>query len=101
MVLRSNYNYNEFKINFIFCKIVLTNFKLILKFFISEWLGALSWSISMLISPFVETICRRKSTRLMAVVGGLILSLGILFTSFATEVDQVIFSYGEFIKEIF
>ncbi|KAM7353347.1 uncharacterized protein ACRADG_005441 [Cochliomyia hominivorax] len=60
----------------------------------NEWLGALSWSISMLISPFVETICRRKSTRLMAVVGGLILSLGILFTSFATEVDQVIFSYG-------
>ncbi|TMW54888.1 hypothetical protein DOY81_000121, partial [Sarcophaga bullata] len=60
----------------------------------NEWLGALSWSISMLISPFVETICRRKSTRLLAVVGGLITSLGILFTSFATEVDQVIFSYG-------
>ena len=60
-----------------------------------EWLGALSWSISMLMSPFVETICRRKSTRLLAVVGGLISSLGILFTSFATEVDQVIFSYGK------
>uniref|UniRef100_A0A1I8PA67 Major facilitator superfamily (MFS) profile domain-containing protein n=1 Tax=Stomoxys calcitrans TaxID=35570 RepID=A0A1I8PA67_STOCA len=60
----------------------------------NEWLGALSWSISMLVSPFVETLCRRKSTRLLAVVGGLVLSLGILFTSFATEVDQVIFSYG-------
>ncbi|XP_061392050.1 uncharacterized protein LOC133327549 [Musca vetustissima] len=60
----------------------------------NEWLGALSWSISMLVAPFVETLCRRKSTRLLAVVGGLVLSLGILFTSFATEVDQVIFSYG-------
>ncbi|XP_073827361.1 uncharacterized protein [Musca autumnalis] len=60
----------------------------------NEWIGALSWSISMLVAPFVETLCRRKSTRLLAVVGGLVLSLGILFTSFATEVDQVIFSYG-------
>ncbi|XP_075151179.1 uncharacterized protein LOC142225288 [Haematobia irritans] len=60
----------------------------------NEWLGALSWSVSMLVAPFVETLCRRKSTRLLAVVGGLVLSLGILFTSFATEVDQVIFSYG-------
>lgn len=50
----------------------------------------------MIIAPFVETLCRRKSTRLLAVVGGLVLSLGMLFTSFATDVNQVIFSYGKF-----
>ncbi|XP_028898653.1 uncharacterized protein LOC105216139 [Zeugodacus cucurbitae] len=59
-----------------------------------EWVGALNWSISMLLSPFVITFCRKKSTRLMAVVGGLVLPLGILFTSFATELGQIFFSYG-------
>lgn len=62
---------------------------------IVEMLGALSWSISMLISPFVVTFCRKKSTRLLAVVGGLVLPLGMLFTSFATELGQIIFSYGK------
>ncbi|XP_037898374.1 monocarboxylate transporter 14-like [Glossina fuscipes] len=61
----------------------------------NEWLGALSWSISMVLTPFIDVLSRRKSTRLLAVVGGLIMSLGILFTSFATEVDQMIFSYGK------
>lgn len=59
-----------------------------------EWLGAMSWSTSVLLSPLVDTVCKQKSTRLLAVIGGLIMSLGILFTSFATEIDQVIFSYG-------
>ncbi|XP_012159721.1 uncharacterized protein LOC101455298 [Ceratitis capitata] len=59
-----------------------------------EWVGALNWSISMLLSPFVITFCRKKSTRLMAVVGGLVLPLGVLFTSFATELGQIVFSYG-------
>ncbi|XP_036328523.1 uncharacterized protein LOC118740892 [Rhagoletis pomonella] len=59
-----------------------------------EWVGALNWSISMLLSPFVITFCRKKSTRLMAVVGGLVLPLGVLFTSFATELGQIFFSYG-------
>lgn len=49
----------------------------------------------MVLTPFIDTLSRRKSTRLLAVVGGLIMSLGILFTSFATEVDQMIFSYGK------
>ena len=33
--------------------------------------------------------CRRKSTRLTAVVGGLTMALAILFTSFAKELHQV------------
>lgn len=49
----------------------------------------------MLTAPIVIALCRRKSTRLTAVIGGLILSLGILFTSFATQFHQVAFSYGK------
>jgi hypothetical protein len=37
---------------------------------------------------------RRRSTRLTAVVGGLVSSLGLLFTSFASEYHQVFLSYG-------
>ena len=61
------------------------------------WLGAASWSVSMFTAPIVIAFCRRKSTRLTAVVGGLVLALGILFASFATQFHQVAFSYGKFI----
>lgn len=64
-------------------------------YIISGWLGAASWSVSTLATPFVIAFCRKKSTRLSAVLGGLILPLGILFTSFATQLGQVIFSYGK------
>ncbi|ALC38869.1 CG10019, partial [Drosophila busckii] len=59
-----------------------------------ELLGALSWSISMLVIPFVVSLCRKRSIRLLSIVGGLVMPLGILFTSFATEFGQVVFSYG-------
>ncbi|XP_034668028.1 uncharacterized protein LOC117901403, partial [Drosophila subobscura] len=59
-----------------------------------ELLGALSWSISMLATPFVVSLCRKRSIRLLSIVGGLVMPLGILFTSFATEFGQVVFSYG-------
>lgn len=65
------------------------------KHFFSGWLGAASWSISMFTAPIVIAFCRRKSTRLTAVLGGLVLALGILFTSFATQLHQVAFSYGK------
>ena len=48
----------------------------------------------MLISPVIVSVCKRKSTRLTAVLGGLVLSLGLLFTSFATQLHQVYLSYG-------
>jgi len=38
--------------------------------------------------------CRRKSTRLTAVVGGLTMALSVLFASFAKELHQVVISYG-------
>ena len=37
----------------------------------------------------IPTICRRKSTRLTAVVGGLTITLAVLFASFAKELHQV------------
>lgn len=37
---------------------------------------------------------RRKSTRLTAVVGGLVMALAMLFASFANELHQVVISYG-------
>ena len=57
-------------------------------------MGALSISVSLFISPLTVAVCKRKSTRITAVVGGLVLSLGCLFTSFASQFHQIIFSYG-------
>ena len=50
--------------------------------------------MSLFISPLTVAVCKRKSTRITAVVGGLVLSLGCLFTSFASQFHQIIFSYG-------
>lgn len=66
---------------------------LVFPFLCSEWIGAGSWAVSMLAASFVVALCRKKSTRLMAVIGGLVLALGILFTSFATMFHQVAISY--------
>jgi len=63
----------------------------------SGWLGAMSMSVSFLISPIVIGFCRRKSTRLTAVMGGLVTALGCLFTSFASQFHQLFFSYGAMI----
>ena len=63
-------------------------------FCVSGWLGATSTCISLLISPITIGVCRRKSTRLTAVMGGLITSLGCLFTSFAGQFHQMFISYG-------
>ena len=57
-------------------------------------MGALSVCVSLLVSPLTVAICKRKSTRITAVVGGLVLSLGCLFTSFASQFHQIVFSYG-------
>ncbi|CAG7725857.1 unnamed protein product [Allacma fusca] len=61
------------------------------------WLGAVSMGISLLFSPIWVSICKRKSTRLAAVFGGLVASLGCLFTSFASQYHQLFFSYGAFL----
>ena len=63
-------------------------------FFFAGCLAAFSFSFSLVLSPLVMAFCRRRSTRLAAVIGGLVLSLGVLFTSFATKFYQLFFSYG-------
>lgn len=60
----------------------------------TEFLGALSTGIALFVSPFTITICHNRSTRIIAVMGGLISALGCLFTSFATQFHQLFFSYG-------
>ncbi|CAN7989560.1 unnamed protein product, partial [Ixodes hexagonus] len=60
----------------------------------AAWLGSLSLCSSFFISPVVVAWCRRKSTRLTAVLGGLVAALGCLFTSFASQFHQALFSYG-------
>ena len=50
-----------------------------------------------MMSPLVIAICRRKSTRVTAVIGGLVTALGCLFTSFASQFHQLFFSYGAII----
>ncbi|XP_051162314.1 monocarboxylate transporter 10 [Leptopilina boulardi] len=58
------------------------------------WVGALSAAVSRGSAPLVVGACRRGSTRLIAVIGGLVLALASLFTSFALQMHQVILSYG-------
>ncbi|GLV44010.1 hypothetical protein CBL_12694 [Carabus blaptoides fortunei] len=58
------------------------------------WLGALSTGVALLVSPVTIAFCRRKSTRVTAVMGGLVTALGCLFTSFASQFHQLFFSYG-------
>ncbi|XP_069680903.1 monocarboxylate transporter 2-like [Periplaneta americana] len=58
------------------------------------WLGALSTAVALLVSPVTIAFCRRKSTRVTAVLGGLVTALGCLFTSFASQFHQLFFSYG-------
>lgn len=57
-------------------------------------LGALSAGVALALSPVTVALCVRKSTRVTAVVGGLVAALGCLFTSFATQFHQLFFSYG-------
>lgn len=52
--------------------------------------------MSLFSASIVIALCRRKSTRLVAVIGGLVIALGVLFASFATMVHQVALSYCEY-----
>ena len=61
---------------------------------VTVWLGSLSPSITLLMSPITIALCRRKSTRITAVIGGLVTALGCLFTSFANNFHQIFLSYG-------
>lgn len=70
-------------------------------FFVAGWLGAMSTAVALLLSPVTIAFCRRKSTRVTAVVGGLITALGCLFTSFASQFHQLFFSYGTVIGKKF
>ena len=60
----------------------------------------MSTAVSLLISPITISFARRKSTRLTAVMGGLVTALGCLFTSFATQFHQLFFSYGAVIGKL-
>jgi len=60
----------------------------------SAWVGVTNLAISYGITPLLVAFCRRKSTRLTAVVGGLTMALAILFASFAKELHQVMISFG-------
>ena len=57
-------------------------------------------SVSLFVSPIIIGFCRRKSTRLTAVMGGLVTALGCLFTSFASQFHQLFLSYGAMIGKL-
>ena len=73
---------------------------LIFLLFVPGWLGAMSMSVSLFVSPIIIGFCRRKSTRLTAVMGGLVTALGCLFTSFASQFHQLFLSYGAMIGKL-
>ena len=85
---------------YIYIYIYMISYTLYFYSWLSGWLGAMSTSVSLFISPLVIGLCRRKSTRLTAVMGGLITALGCLFTSFASQFHQLFFSYGMMIGKI-
>ncbi|KAL1436124.1 hypothetical protein MTO96_010869 [Rhipicephalus appendiculatus] len=60
----------------------------------APWLGSASLAFSLFVSPLVVAWCRRKSIRLTAIVGGLVAALGCLFSSFASQLHQGLFSQG-------
>ncbi len=53
------------------------------------WIGSTSLALSHVLAPLLVALCRRKSTRLTSVVGGLVLALAVLFASFARQFHQV------------
>lgn len=61
---------------------------------LSGALGGLSLSLGLIFSPLTVGVCKRKSTRLTAVIGGLVLALGCLFSSFANQFHQLFFSHA-------
>ena len=57
--------------------------------FFTVWIGSTNLAVSHILAPLLVALCRRKSARLTAVVGGLVLSLSLLFASFAKHFDQI------------
>mgnify|MGYP001401370781 CR=1 FL=1 len=57
--------------------------------FFTVWIGSTNLALSHLLAPFLVALCRRKSARLTAVIGGLVMSLSLLFASFAKQYDQI------------
>ena len=57
--------------------------------YVAVWIGSTNLAVSHLLAPFLVALCRRKSARLTAVVGGLVMSLSLLFASFAKHFDQI------------
>ncbi|XP_022238040.1 monocarboxylate transporter 10-like [Limulus polyphemus] len=64
----------------------------------AEWIGAMSMSCAFLVAPVAVAVCRRKSIRLTAVVGGMVTALGCLFTSFASQMHHIFVSYSIFMS---
>ena len=58
-------------------------------FLLSVWLGSLSYGLSFFFWPLITIICRRKSVRVVAMLGGLIASMGFLFMSFSFNLEQI------------
>lgn len=57
-------------------------------------LCSLSFAVGLGFSPITISLCKRKSTRLVSVIGGLVTALGCLFTSFALQYQQILLSFG-------
>lgn len=60
---------------------------------IAVWLGSGGYAMALLVCPLMLAVCRRKSPRLWAVIGGLVTALGCLFLSFSVELHQLYISY--------
>lgn len=60
----------------------------------SAWIGSLSFGLTFFLGPFTVAICDKFGVRIVSLVGSALFSIGLLLTSFATDLSQIYLTYS-------